>query len=48
MAESIPTLRCAKCGRSEARDDWETATHPTLGTMTQCPDCGSTNVQTKR
>jgi Zn finger protein HypA/HybF involved in hydrogenase expression len=42
-------LRCLKCGRTAPPDgDWEQATHPTLGSMTQCPECGSTDVQTKR
>lgn len=42
-------LRCVNCGREAAVDDgWGSATHPTLGAMTQCPDCGSTNVQTRR
>ncbi|NIB99927.1 hypothetical protein [Halobacterium sp. R2-5] len=42
-------LKCLKCGRTAAPDsDWASGTHPTLGSMTQCPDCGSTNVQTKR
>ncbi|MFC3476777.1 hypothetical protein [Halobacterium litoreum] len=41
-------LRCHGCGRTADRDDWGEATHPSLGSMTQCPDCGSTNVQTDR
>ncbi|WP_232685946.1 hypothetical protein [Halobacterium zhouii] len=42
-------LRCLNCGREAAvGDDWDSATHPTFGAMTQCPGCGSTNVQTRR
>ena len=41
-------LRCHECGRTAAKDDWDSATHPTLGDMTQCPGCGSTNVQGDR
>ncbi|WP_336036326.1 hypothetical protein [Halobacterium yunchengense] len=42
-------LRCHECGRTEPTDgDWGRVTHPTLGSLTQCPDCGSTNVQTDR
>jgi DNA-directed RNA polymerase subunit RPC12/RpoP len=41
-------LRCHGCGRIAPRDDWSDATHPSLGTMTQCPECGSTDVQTDR
>ena len=41
-------LRCHECGRTAPRDDWDSATHPTLGDMTQCPGCGSTNVQGDR
>ncbi|WP_201293056.1 hypothetical protein [Halobacterium bonnevillei] len=42
-------LRCLECGRTAPRNgDWGEATHPTLGTMTQCPECGSTNVQSRQ
>ena len=42
-------LRCHKCSRTAPRDgDWDSASHPKLGSMTQCPECGSTDVQTKR
>ncbi|MFB6073000.1 MAG: hypothetical protein ABEJ88_08530 [Halobacterium sp.] len=45
---SASQLRCHRCGRTADRADWGEATHPTLGSMTQCPDCGSTNVQASR
>lgn len=38
--------RCRNCG-FEAPDgsgDWGRIDHPPLGTLTQCPDCGSTDV----
>ncbi|CAP14008.1 small CPxCG-related zinc finger protein [Halobacterium salinarum R1] len=38
-------LRCHQCGRTASRDDWSSATHPSLGEMTQCPGCGSTDIQ---
>jgi predicted RNA-binding Zn-ribbon protein involved in translation (DUF1610 family) len=42
-------LRCLGCGHvATPGDDWSTAHHPTLGTVTQCPDCGSTQVQRYR
>lgn len=47
MAQSA-RLRCLKCGETAAVGDWETATHPTLGAMTQCPECGSTDVTSER
>lgn len=43
---AAPQLKCINCGfqAPTGSDEWETATHPPLGTMTQCPECGSTNV----
>jgi predicted RNA-binding Zn-ribbon protein involved in translation (DUF1610 family) len=39
------SVRCLSCGFESptGSDDWETATHPSLGSLAQCPDCGSTN-----
>lgn len=38
-------LRCTNCGReAPAGEDWGSLTHPPLGTLTQCLECGSTNV----
>jgi predicted RNA-binding Zn-ribbon protein involved in translation (DUF1610 family) len=37
--------RCLECGfeaPSEA-DEWDRVEHPPLGTLSQCPECGSTN-----
>ena len=41
-----PQTTCVNCGYSAeaATDDWERADHPTLGTLTQCPQCRSTNI----
>lgn len=43
---ATPTqLRCTNCGfEAPAGDDWVSLTHPPLGTLTQCPECASTNV----
>jgi predicted RNA-binding Zn-ribbon protein involved in translation (DUF1610 family) len=37
--------KCKNCGFDAPihTDAWDTATHPTLGTLTQCPECGSTD-----
>ena len=41
-------LRCLRCGFAAPSDsdDWGTVEHPLLGTVTQCHDCGSTDVHT--
>lgn len=38
-------LRCLNCGfAADANsDEWESAEHPPLGTLTQCPECSSTD-----
>lgn len=39
-------LHCLNCGHSEVADGaWETVEDPHLGSLTQCPDCGSTRVE---
>jgi predicted RNA-binding Zn-ribbon protein involved in translation (DUF1610 family) len=53
MASTSPTLgvsRCRKCGfEAPGGDDaWVRIDIPKLGRMTQCPDCGSTDVMTQR
>jgi|AntDeeMinimDraft_4_1070355.scaffolds.fasta_scaffold00132_42 Zn finger protein HypA/HybF involved in hydrogenase expression len=37
--------KCRNCGYSApvGSGAWDTATHPTLGELTQCPECGSTD-----
>lgn len=38
--------RCMPCGFEAPFDSerWTVADHPSLGTLTACPECGSTNV----
>jgi len=45
-----PVSRCTNCGFEAASDgdDWENVESPSLGRMTSCPDCGSTNVTLQR
>lgn len=42
------TVQCVSCGFKAASDDeaWKRIDHPPLGSMTQCPECGSTNTHT--
>jgi predicted RNA-binding Zn-ribbon protein involved in translation (DUF1610 family) len=46
-SESLQTARttCKHCGFSApvGADVWDTAVHPTLGDLMQCPECGSTD-----
>ena len=53
MASGTSTLgasRCRNCGfEAPGGDDaWVRIDVPKLGRMTQCPDCGSTDVMTHR
>lgn len=43
---ATPLLRCHGCGyEAPAGDDaWDHVRHPPFGTMTRCPECGSTKV----
>ncbi|WP_195156006.1 hypothetical protein [Halococcus agarilyticus] len=42
------TSRCLSCGfEAASRDSWDAVDAPPLGTVTQCPDCGSTDVYTR-
>lgn len=38
--------QCIGCGfeAPAGSDVWETVNHPPIGVVTQCPDCGSTDV----
>lgn len=51
MAHETASLsRCKNC-RFEApsgSDRWDAVESPPLGTLTQCPECGSTDVMTGR
>ncbi len=42
--------RCLGCGFSApgGSDEWDRVDSPPLGTLTRCPNCGSTNVMTGR
>lgn len=43
----VPRKRCRGC-QFEApagAETWESTAHPSLGTLTQCPECGSTDIQ---
>ena len=38
-------LTCLNCGyEAPLGESWNEVDHPPLGTLTRCPDCGSTNV----
>ncbi len=51
-AEQPPTQRaqCIECGFEApvGDDEWDAVDHPPLGTVTRCPECGSTDVHTPR
>jgi len=38
--------KCIGCGYTAPAEstEWEKVSHPPFGTMTQCPECGSTDV----
>ncbi|MFC7072486.1 hypothetical protein ACFQJ7_14375 [Halovenus rubra] len=42
----VKQKQCFKCRFEAAADagEWVTTTHPSLGDITQCPECGSTNI----
>jgi len=49
MSTTETTLRCVNCGfEAPAGDEWKRVDYPPMGTLTQCPDCGSTNVVNRR
>ena len=42
------TARCLTCGFEAAgRDQWDSVDAPPLGALTQCPECGSTDIYTR-
>ena len=49
--DAIQELRgkCTSCGYEAPAggDGWDSVEHPSLGRMTRCPDCGSTNVTSR-
>lgn len=52
MADAITgktRVTCLNCGfEAPAGDAWAEVTHPPLGTLTKCPECGSTDTHSKR
>lgn len=51
MSQESPVTaaaQCFNCGFEAPADDeqWARVDHPTLGTLTQCPDCESTDITT--
>lgn len=50
MASARTDSRCLNCGFSAAAgsEEWGEVEVPALGTLTQCPDCESTNVTSGR
>lgn len=42
--------QCIECGfeAPAGGDAWDAVDHPPLGTVTRCPECGSTDVHTPR
>jgi DNA-directed RNA polymerase subunit RPC12/RpoP len=44
-SSALTRTRCVNCGFETEPNSgkWGTADHPTLGTLTKCPECGSTN-----
>ncbi|MFB6157736.1 MAG: hypothetical protein ABEJ34_07840 [Haloferacaceae archaeon] len=49
MSASDAPLRCVNCGHEAPRGGtWDRVEHPPVGTLTQCPECGSTNVIGRR
>ena len=47
-SENTQEPKCLQCGFEAPRgNDWGAADHPTLGSMTQCPECGSTDVSSR-
>ena len=49
QSPSIP-CRCLKCGFEAAADsdEWESVDVPPLGVLTQCPECGSTDILSRQ
>jgi DNA-directed RNA polymerase subunit RPC12/RpoP len=43
-------IQCLNCGfeASANSDQWETTDHPPVGTLTQCPECSSTDTSRLR
>ncbi|MFC6903850.1 hypothetical protein [Halalkalicoccus tibetensis] len=50
MASARTDSRCLSCGFTAASgsEEWARVEVPKLGTLTQCPECNSTNVTSGR
>ena len=48
--DSQSTSVCRQCGYTavSGSDDWNRISAPPFGRMTQCPECGSTDVTNRR
>lgn len=48
--ENTAHAKCLGCGyvARSGSDEWSSDTHPTLGKLTKCPDCGSTDIHRER
>ena len=48
--EERPMSRCLNCGftAESGGPEWDAVESPPLGVLTQCPECGSTDVMTGR
>lgn len=46
-SSAVTRKRCYGCQfEAQAGDEaWESVYHPSLGSLTQCPECGGTNVR---
>jgi predicted RNA-binding Zn-ribbon protein involved in translation (DUF1610 family) len=49
IATTTSTVTCLNCGfeAPAGSDEWDSADIPGLGTLTQCPECGSTNTSSR-
>lgn len=47
-AEAVTPSKCIGCGYAapDGSDEWDRVKSPSLGRLTRCPECGSTNVMT--
>ena len=44
-ASTTTRVKCVSCGfeAPQTSEEWERVDYPPLGTLTKCPNCGSTN-----
>lgn len=45
VATRTTTSTCRNCGFEAPAGEWTVVDHPTLGSVTSCPECGSTDVR---